>query len=713
MRISLRLKLGLASVFLILIPLSGLRFSEMIKEDLLQSRTETMLFSSRAMATALMAKDGLFAREQFLTLDPKKDIYLSPLSGAVRINGNDEDWQQVDKQWYGKDNIIYSDGSNNGNFAFTQRLGLWGKYLYTFIEVYDNNVVYRNKNSLRVDHSDYLQITTVDDDNNDIEKKYIVTTDQPGWVNGFLMTEQAGYAKELVSQIQGIWQENTNGYSIELRLPMALVGKQLAFSIADVDSNNQPKVERIISSAGSKDSNHLSQAITPSDEIADILRRLDRPDSRVSIIDRNRRVRASFGHLLDDDPAIQDTIISQISSKIHDLLNPFYDLFLKPFSQASAVPQPNSFDYKGVDRALAGEASVSLYKSSTINAEVMAAVAPLLEKNTIVGAVVVEQTTNSILSLQNRVIEESITMTIAVFFSVSLGLLLFAFRLSSRIRKLRDQAASSIDGAGNLRSKIRPDKSRDEVGDLSATLVLMLRQIKQQNEYREQMADNLEHEMRTPLAGASASLQNLSKELNIQDDRTANYLNWAIADINRMENLLTTIREASSLQEALEHDFKEDFDLARAMEMWVVNGWRLSFKNVSFIYDYQDEAIIHGDPGRIHQMCDKIIENAVSFHDVGSDIVIKIEKNGNGKEFILSIANEGPSLAPEQCQQIFNSMVSIREQSEDGPHLGLGLFIARTIVEHHGGRVEVKALSEKLSGVIFKFYLPCTTIKQN
>jgi signal transduction histidine kinase len=56
--------------------------------------------------------------------------------------------------------------------------------------------------------------------------------------------------------------------------------------------------------------------------------------------------------------------------------------------------------------------------------------------------------------------------------------------------------------------------ARDEIGDLGRTVYSMLNQLKQQVVHREKMADNLEHEMRTPLAGVAASLKNLEQELD-------------------------------------------------------------------------------------------------------------------------------------------------------------------------------------------------------
>jgi signal transduction histidine kinase len=158
----------------------------------------------------------------------------------------------------------------------------------------------------------------------------------------------------------------------------------------------------------------------------------------------------------------------------------------------------------------------------------MAPIPPLQEQDAIVGAVVVEQTTNSILALQNKLIEESLTLTILVFSFGGIGLIFLASRLSSRIRRLGSQAASAISESGQIRSTIVPVSSRDEIGDISRTVRAMLNQLKIQTEYREKMADNLELEMRTPLAGISASLKNMAREMDNPPKHLTEYLNWAL-----------------------------------------------------------------------------------------------------------------------------------------------------------------------------------------
>jgi signal transduction histidine kinase len=295
---------------------------------------------------------------------------------------------------------------------------------------------------------------------------------------------------------------------------------------------------------------------------------------------------------------------------------------------------------------------------------------------------------------------------------------LFAFRLSNRIRRLRNRAASAISPDGHIRSWAKQDRASDEIGDLGRTLVAMLEQLQQQIEHREKMADNLEHEMRTPLAGVAASLKNLKQEQMrhqenppkqiMESKQIMEYIRWAERDVERLESLLTSIREAASLNNALLLDSMEPLDLGRAVSVWLEHGWKLAFSEINFVYQPpEEEIIVQGDPVRLHQALDKLVENAVSFHTSGTPVELRLEQQ---KDLVsLQVINQGPPIEPTLQQQIFNSMVSHRPVKEDRPHMGLGLYIVRTIMEHHGGQVSVRNLEDGRSGVVFAVTLSRTT----
>lgn len=719
MRISLRIKLALVSLLLLFIPLTGFRFSELIKQDLLESRKETMLFSARAVASALSGRTGLFDREQFHSLDANRDLYLYQLSNPMRVNGKTDDWQpQLEEAGeFGEDHLLLSTGPYSAESLHYRHLtGIRGAYLYAIFLVTDDQIVYRHANSLRLDLSDHLQISVEDQQGN--LHHYKLTAIQPGWVNAFLMPEnlQETIPDRVETKIQGMWVESPGGYIVELRMPKEMVGQKLAFAIADIDDPVTRKTKTLIGTAATEEQEELGWLLSPSGAIEDILESLDRPHSRVMIVDSNRRVRASFGNLAEEQatPDTDTSVLTAISSYTYRFLAPLYRFFTQSFATEFSQPtaQPSTLDIKGVKEALLGVSSVTSYAINDGQVEIMAAITPLKEQDTIIGAVVVEQTTNSILALQNKMIEESLTLTILVFSFGGFGLIFFASRLSSRIRRLGSQAASAISANGQIRATILPIASRDEIGDLSRTLTTMLNQLKMQTDYREKMADNLEHEMRTPLAGISASLKNMARDMDDPPEHLTNYLNWALEDVARLESLLTTVRDATSLQEALGHDFKEDFLLDTAIDMWLTHSWRQAFPKVDFIFHRPTEPVtLHGDPSRIRQLLDKLVDNAISFHRPGTPIEISLAENSDthfsaplrGK-VTLTVANQGPTIPEEQQTQIFNSMVSYRQQKGSGPHLGLGLYIVRTIVEHHQGRVSVCSTKDE-EGTIFTLTL--------
>lgn len=710
MRISLRLKLALISLLLLAIPYTGMRLSGIVKTSLLESRKEALMFSARAVASALNGRQGLFNQELFHALDQSRDLYLFQLTSPMRLNGKVDDWypQLKDAEIFADEHILYApENYVPKSSGFKHLLGKRGKYIYAIFIVKDDKLVYRKKNSLLLDRSDHLQIATEDSEGN--LTRYIVATTKPGWVNGFLMPDDFGnmIPAKNETRIQGVWAETEEGYNIELRIPLELVEQKLAFAIADVDDTISRDVVTIIGTANTEQPEKIGWLLAPSKIIVEILKSLNRPQSRIQVVDSNQHIRASYGSLKKEKTGELEEKQTFLTTLNH-LLTPIYHIFTEPFATdfSDSSAQPSTLDLKGVKEALLGKSSISSYRIAEGKAEVMAAIIPLYENDQVIGVVVVEQTTNSILALKNRVIRESIGLTMLVLVFGGCGLLFFAFRVSSRIRLLRDQATSAISDNGQILSIASPAKAKDEIGDLSKTFHAILTQLKAQGEYREKMADNLEHEMRTPLASISASLKNLSEELTGQPEHINSYVNWALTDIKRLEDLLTDIRDATSLKSALDKGFKERFNLAEALSMWLINSWQPTFQGIEFICKaVEEEVFIHGDPYRIRQMLDKLIENSVAFHEKDTAIELHLQHEKNFH--LLQVINKGPAIPEEIREQIFNSMVSVRKKKDAQPHLGLGLFIVRSIAEHHGGSVTATNIE---GGVCFTVRLPQTGI---
>ncbi|WPD23999.1 MAG: ATP-binding protein [Candidatus Electrothrix scaldis] len=707
MRFSLRLKLALLSLLLLLFPLLGMRLNNTLKNSLITSQQETLTLTAQAVAAALTDRNDLFDREQFHGLNQDKDLYLFQLTNTIQLDGKLDDWRPelAEAEEFGREHLISSEGNYVlQSLNFRHLAGKQDKYLYALFDVQDDHVIYRSKNSLRLDRSDHLQIIIGDDEG---QRKYLITAHEQGWVNGFLMPDIPIKFPVSEQRIQGVWTQTESGYILEIRIPLELLGNKLAFTIADVDDAETRDIKALIGTSNLKEDKAPGLLLTTSTPIEEILKSLDRPYARIRIVDRNQRVRAQVGSLRTTEVSRKQE--DNLSRRINEFMRPLYRFFINPFlaefkDQAS---QPTELDMKGIREGLAGKHSVTSYLMEGGQVEVMAAITPLYEQEQVIGAVVVEQTTNSILSLSNRLIEETISLSVIAFLFGGCVLLFFAFRISARIRHLRNQAGSAITPDGRILNTIHRSSASDEIADLGRTLESMLSQLQQQIEHREQMADNLEHEMRTPLAGIAASVKNLRQEQldTNSSDRIMEYIQWVERDVQRMEALLTSIREATTLKNALLLDSMEVFDLGRAISVWLEHGWQPVFGEVDILYqEPEHEVLVNGDPVRLRQALDKLVENAVSFHSLGTTIELELENSEEG--ISLFVINEGPTIDPDMQQQIFHSMISSRSVKDKSPHLGLGLYIVRTVLDHHDGGVSVQNLSDGREGVVFTITLP-------
>lgn len=708
MRISLRLKLALVSLLLLLFPVLGMRLNTILKDSLLTSQQDTLSLTAQAVSASLANRADLFSREQFHSLNQGRDLYLFQLSTPIQLDGSLDDWQPEAKQakeFVREQKKHKEQKTSRASLSFRHLAGKQETYLYAFFEVQDDKVVFRNKKSLRLDRSDHLQIVI---EKNGLQRKYLVTCHGPGWVNGYLMPDSPVKFPVIESHIQGVWQLTDRGYILEIRISQDILGSKLAFTIADVDDPITRNVNCVLGTADLKENKEPGWLLTTSSAIEKILHSLDRPYARIRVVDANQHARAQVGSLRKPGAKPKVTQTTQrVMEWAHNLLKPLYRFFTTSFSSdiTDHKSQPTALDIQGIKEGLAGKSSVTRYLIANGQVEVMAAITPLYDQDQVVGAVVVEQTTNSILSLSNRLIEETLSLSVLAFLLGGGMLFLFAFRISARIRRLRNQAAASITDDGRVKSGIVTSRKRDEIGDLGRTLHSMLEKLKQQDEHREQMADNLEHEMRTPLAGVAASLKNLDHELGEASPRIREYLSWAEQDVMRLEDLLTSIREATTLRDALQQASQETFDLGKALSIWLSHGWQQTRPDVSFKYRPPEEAVlVQGDPVRLRQALDKLVENAVSFHL--KDTAVEIFLTSDLKSISVQVVNQGGTIEPALHSQIFNSMVSSRKEKDAHPHLGLGLYIVRTIIQYHGGTVSVCNLSDGRDGVVFTMTFP-------
>ena len=424
------------------------------------------------------------------------------------------------------------------------------------------------------------------------------------------------------------------------------------------------------------------------EEIAEILKGVERTTSRIWVVTRDLRVLALAGSLRREGVEAEETLTRRALGWLIPRPNEDFD---------DAIADDALATGREIAGALQGRPGFRLRNTPDGKAVVISAAHPIWNGDEVAGAVVAEESTNPILSVRSLALERLLVLTLAVFAVAAAVLIWFATRISTRIRRLRDEAETAIDARGRLAHLVTAQNAGDEIGDLSRSFSTMLAKLAQYNAYLESMASRLSHELRTPIAVVRSSLENLKLSPSAEETRT--YIGRAEEGLKRLGTILTRMSEATRLEQGLNSSERERFDLS-AVVAGCVEGYRLAYPQQAFELELPEEkAFTLGSADLSAQLLDKFVANAVDFSAAsgrrGEPIRISLSVAEGFVE--LGVQNKGPLLPDEMRGQLFRSMVSVRgerrgERTSAEPHLGLGLYIAQLIAEFHGGEIHARNL---------------------
>ena len=704
---SLRTKLVLVSLTLLLIPWTGYRYLQAMEQYLRQGREAVLLERAHAAAAVLADQAQVFAPRDGDATPGTEHVFVRPLRTPIQLDGYDDDWAPYrdSTRSYAAEHVLFTRAPyRSASLSFTLNLVGDNAYVYALFRVRDDKLVYRDASSGNYDTNDYVELST--QDRAGVTARYLFATSAPGWLIAQRIAPDESDAPIAEPRIKGEWQETRQGYTLELRIPQDLFGVRLAFSVNDVDDSRSRVVTASLGTASAQHPEALNTVGVPAPQIQNLLRGLTPAGARTWVVDTQRRVIALEGGLkarVDESVEPAEARSSTDGSVIHALyrlvLTQPADEFQDDLSAASQLDAPD------VVNALAGRDSTRWRQTPDRRASILTASAPVRAKGTVVGAVAVEETSNGILILQNSALEALINLSTLTLGLAAAVLLFVATGLSLRVRRLRDATESAIGTDGRVRDVTIAVDARDELGDLARSFQGMLARLAQYNRYLETMAGKLSHELRTPITVVRSSLENLDAACSDGERRV--FTQRAREGIERLSGLLARMSEATRLEQTLQTEARSHFDLAQMVSA-CVEGYRYAHPAQLIELVVQRHApeqplTIHGAPDLIAQLLDKLVANARDFCVAGSTIDIRLD--ADSARVTLSVANAGPLLPAAMAGQLFDSMVSVRAARSDEPHLGLGLYIVRLIAEFHGGHAYAVNRTDA-SGVVISVTLP-------
>ena len=219
---------------------------------------------------------------------------------------------------------------------------------------------------------------------------------------------------------------------------------------------------------------------------------------------------------------------------------------------------------------------------------------------------------------------------------------------------------------------------------------MIIRPLEKNHEAQKRFISDAGHELKTPVTVISTNAEVLESEIG--ENR---WLNNIVYENERMSILIKQLM-------ALTKTDKSEVKLEKLDFSHIVIGEILPFESIAFEkgieIDYdkvEDEINVNGNSSQLSQLVSILIDNAIE-HSTGGDIEVKLNKNHN--KAVLTVINNGEEIPEEKRALIFDRFYRLNEARNDdgGNHYGLGLSIAKSIVDIHKGEITVDCKDGKI-----------------
>jgi signal transduction histidine kinase len=286
----------------------------------------------------------------------------------------------------------------------------------------------------------------------------------------------------------------------------------------------------------------------------------------------------------------------------------------------------------------------------------------------------------------------AITLTIIM-------VLIYTKYLVKPISTLTKATKSLANGDFNVEMEIT---RHDELGELSHSFLWMAKKLSQMDEMRKEFISNISHDIQSPLSNIKGYTSLLESEAISQEERIQ-YVSTINGEIRRLSTLTKQLLLLASLDRNEDMMKKKRYNAGQQLKELVRNyQWIVGEKEIMLSYSLTDIEII-GDPSLLNTVWDNLLSNAIKYNKPNGSIEISMEERAD--IVLVTFADTGIGMKNSEVDRIFERFYRAdmaRTRTVDGT--GLGLSIAKTIVDLHGGHINVKSIENE--GTAFIVELP-------
>jgi two-component system sensor histidine kinase BaeS len=289
-----------------------------------------------------------------------------------------------------------------------------------------------------------------------------------------------------------------------------------------------------------------------------------------------------------------------------------------------------------------------------------------------------------------------VSALIAVVLALTLGGLL-AFTMTRSLRELTEATMDIAKGKFGKQVRVR---SKDEIGELASSFNKMSLELERATKARRQMTADIAHDLRSPLSVITGYAEALSDKKLAGDEEVYNIL---LQETKHLDRLVDDLR-LLSLADTGELPLTLQPTRLRALLERVATRHAVASQQHQIelaIQSDEDLPEVNVDVERMSQVLDNLILNAFRYTPPGGKV--SLEASAQGKWVKIKVGDTGSGISPEDLPHVFDRFYRGDKARPHNGESGLGLAIAKSIVEAHGGKIQVE--SQPGDGTVFTILL--------
>jgi two-component system sensor histidine kinase ChvG len=377
------------------------------------------------------------------------------------------------------------------------------------------------------------------------------------------------------------------------------------------------------------------------------------------------------------------------ASQIREWFNRLYDgiMGVRPFARLEPYYEAGEDGrvYREVERALAGS-TASAERVDDQNRLVLSVAVPVQGVRTIYGALLVSTEGGDIDDILRQERTTLFEVVLVAFLVMLFSSLYLSGTIAEPVKRLAAAADRVRSGAGGRSDIPNFPERNDEIGDLADSLKSMTAGLYDRIDAIESFAADVAHELKNPLTSLASAVEMFSRAKD--DENRARFLDIVRGDVKRINRLITDISDASRLDAELSRETKEPVELSKFLAT-IIEVYRMTDtgRPVEFILHdgLPPGTLVYGRDERFGQVFRNLIDNAISFSPQHGKVIVTASRHDMIAR--VMVEDEGPGIPPGNLESIFERFYTERPVESFGRNSGLGLSIARQIIEAAGGRI--------------------------